>query len=339
MDKRLMLAVAGAGKTTYLIDKLNKEEKFIIITYTNNNYNSIRKAIINKFGYIPQSVKLYTYFSFIYNFCYKPFERKTDSKGLEFKRILERRVNSEKLAYYMNIKTKKLYSGRIAKLCERVIDKITKRIEKYTQYLFIDEIQDFAGNDFNFIKKLTKCNVNVLYVGDFYQHTFDTSRDNNVNSNIFKNYNIYIKKICDDTLILDDTTLIKSRRCSKDVCDFVRDNLKINIYSYDNRKSTIKEIKEMDEIERIMLDDNWIKLFLRQNYLYIGNTENWGESKGITYENVCVVLNPGTYNLFKSKNLINMAPSTKNRFYVACTRTRNDLYFISQEKLEKFRKK
>ena len=34
--------------------------------------------------------------------------------------------------------------------------------------------------------------MNTIYVGDFYQHTFDTSRDGNVNANLHRDLNKYI---------------------------------------------------------------------------------------------------------------------------------------------------
>ena len=40
MDKKLVLAVAGSGKTTEIINKVNYDDKTIIITYTENNYNN-----------------------------------------------------------------------------------------------------------------------------------------------------------------------------------------------------------------------------------------------------------------------------------------------------------
>lgn len=56
MDRRLMLAVAGSGKTTYLINKLNLEQRFLIVTYTDNNLANIRQRIINTFGHVPQNI-------------------------------------------------------------------------------------------------------------------------------------------------------------------------------------------------------------------------------------------------------------------------------------------
>ena len=39
-----------------------------------------------------------------------------------------------------------------------------------------------GGRDFNFLEAIMEANINMLFVGDFYQHTFDTSRDGATNS-------------------------------------------------------------------------------------------------------------------------------------------------------------
>ena len=61
-------------------------------------------------------------------------------------------------------------------------------------------------------------------------------------------------------------------------------------------------------------------------------SNNWGNSKGETYNDVCVVLNEKTYNLYTNNKLTNLPPTTKNKLYVACSRPTNNLYII-QEKI------
>ena len=48
MDKRVIFAVAGSGKTTHIIDNLNLENKFLLITYTINNVHNLRTGILKK---------------------------------------------------------------------------------------------------------------------------------------------------------------------------------------------------------------------------------------------------------------------------------------------------
>ena len=63
-----------------------------------------------------------------------------------------------------------------------------------------------------------------------------------------------------------------------------------------------------------------------------------GIDKGSEYDNVCVVLNPTSYKLFAADRLNELSSQTKSKFYVACTRTRGNLYFVNQSDLEKYRK-
>ena len=73
MDKKLILAVAGSGKTSYIIRELNLEKRCLIITYTINNTKNLKNEIIKKFGCFPENINLYTYYNFLYSFCFRPF--------------------------------------------------------------------------------------------------------------------------------------------------------------------------------------------------------------------------------------------------------------------------
>ena len=59
MDKSVILAVAGSGKTSLIIKKLNLEENFLLVTYTINNTRNLKESIIKKFGYFPENIDLY----------------------------------------------------------------------------------------------------------------------------------------------------------------------------------------------------------------------------------------------------------------------------------------
>lgn len=43
MDKRVIFAVAGAGKSTYIVDNLTSTKRSLIVTYTIANCESLRK--------------------------------------------------------------------------------------------------------------------------------------------------------------------------------------------------------------------------------------------------------------------------------------------------------
>ena len=56
-------------------------------------------------------------------------------------------------------------------------DMIIARMEKYYDCFMFDEVQDLGGHDFNLIQSIIPNHIDCLFVGDFYQHTFDTSKE------------------------------------------------------------------------------------------------------------------------------------------------------------------
>ena len=67
MDKTVIFAVAGSGKTTHIVNSLSREKRSLIITYTIANYENLYKKIIRKFdGEWPNNITLMRYFTFLY---------------------------------------------------------------------------------------------------------------------------------------------------------------------------------------------------------------------------------------------------------------------------------
>ncbi len=46
-----------------------------------------------------------------------------------------------------------------------------RRIELYYDKVCVDEVQDFGGHDFNWLKQIVQANEGGLLVEDFFQHT------------------------------------------------------------------------------------------------------------------------------------------------------------------------
>jgi superfamily I DNA/RNA helicase len=341
MDKKIILAVAGSGKTTYLVNQIPKEGRSLIITYTNSNILNLRRNIINTFGEFPNHIRLATYYSFLYSFCIQPFlMQKYKLRGLTYKLNAPMYAKTDENKRYLT-KNNRLYHNRAAKFIEikGSCDDIKKRLEKYYRYFYIDEIQDFAGHDFELLEKISESNINILYVGDFYQHTFDTSRDGNVKQSLHNDYNKYKEKFRGMGFVVDEMTLNKSYRCSQQICNFIKNNLNINIESYKTDISEIKYIDNKMEIKKIMEDDNIIKLFRQKHYSYKCKSRNWGDCKGENqYNNICVVLNPKTLKYYMENKLHKLENGTLNKLYVAISRAHRNVYFISEEEIKDYKK-
>lgn len=343
MDKRVVFAVAGSGKTSSIIDLLDNDSRCLIVTYTDNNTRHLKNRVIEKFGSIPNGIRIYSYFTFLYTFCFRPIcGYKLNSKGINFNFPLpqySKRFKKNETGHYID-KADRLYANRIAKFLIEfdVVSDVIKRIEKFFDFVCFDEVQDFAANDFNLLCSLSNTNVNLRLVGDFYQHTFDTSRDGNTQNSLHDCFDRYCSKLEKSGFTVDLTSLSNSYRCSPSVCSFVSDNLGIAILSHRIDEVDVRNLSDENEINEVFKNDSIVKLFYQKSTSYAGNTYNWGNTKGLDhFQDVCVVLNPTTLKAFDNGELDKLNPTTKNKLYVACTRAKGNLYFVPEKLLKKYK--
>lgn len=344
MGKRLIHAVAGAGKTTTILEGLRQDRRSLILTYTNQNLHSLEEGIRKRYGgVIPQFVEVKTYFSFLYSFCLRPYlSYKFKDHGLVYGPVPKQAQRQPKtsIKHYMS-SNRYLYAPRAAKLVREteVLAKVRESLTKHFDCLYVDEVQDFASNDFNLLLDLAEADIDILYVGDFHQHTFDTSRDGNTRSTLHsKGAAAYLQEFKNAGFKLDTTSLARSRRCSKSVCEFIFKTLEIEIESIREDATEVVFTTDPKEIQRIYHDPMIVKLFLKEHVDYGCFSNNWGNSKGIdSYGDVCVVLNPKTNSALSKGKGKELKQMTRNKLYVACSRARGKLYLVDQNELRQFR--
>lgn len=341
MDKRVIFAVAGSGKTTFILNRLNLEKRALIITYTVRNYLNLRNGIINRFGYIPTNIKIETYYPFLYGFCYKPhLAYQFDAKGINWNSNPNRYCKSSDTNYYLDRK-KYLFSNRIALMLSKhgIMSLVKNRLEKYYDEMYIDEIQDFGGHDFNFLKGIASAQIDLLFVGDFYQHTYDTSHDGSVNKSLHDNYLNYQSQFRAMGITVDTITLSKSYRCPQSICNFITQNLGINIESHRTESNLIQRLDARADAIEIYQDNDIVKLFYSERNKFNCYGSNWGESKGEDkYTDVCVVLNKTSWKKFQEGDLSNLPGRTKNKLYVALSRTKRNLYLVPDMHFKSFKR-
>ena len=324
-NKTVINAVAGSGKTSYIIDQLSSDgKKSLILTYTTANQENLKEKIINKFGYLPSNIFIYGYFEFLLKFIIKPlcpYPIRDISYEIPHFR------NTSPFTRNKN----KIFHNRMAKYILENLLSFKQRMDRYFDEVFIDEMQDLASDDFKWMLSLKDLEIPVTLVGDFFQSTFASSRRGNHLGNLYNNFSTYREIIENAGYYFDTTTLVKSHRCTSTVCNFIRDNLGINIESANDTTSEITYIADAEKIKKILENNNIKKLFYQKSVKFNVNGENWGNSKGMTYENVCVILNDTTFKKYVNNQLGELAPQTLRKFYVACTRSSGDIYFIKEK--------
>lgn len=341
--KKLIHAVAGSGKTRMIIESIDPSKRNLIITYTENNQNVLKSRLISKFGSIPENTHVFGVFKFLYSFCFVPyFKKRPNGINFGYKKMnnfdnntVDRtgRIIHNQLSKAL-LKGEWTYSNKPIKFDNSYLD----RIDKFFDNIFIDECQDFESHDFDWMLSLSNLKANVYLLGDFYQKTYSTSKSGNKGKGIHSNFNKWINEFQKNEFEINTNSLSKSRRCPTEVCRFIQDKLNIEITSDINGGFQPMFIEQDKEIDTIMNNDSVMKLFFEDSLKYHCLSQNWGDSKGLEFESVCVVLNPTTYKLYRQNNLQELKTKTKAKLYVACTRTLGDLYFIQESKVSHFKK-
>nr|WP_246602571.1 TGBp1 family protein [Sporosarcina aquimarina] len=129
----------------------------------------------------------------------------------------------------------------------------------------------------------------------------------------------------------------KSRRVSKQVCEFINKKLEIDITSRSSEVGSIEMLTESDRIRDVIQSNDVVKLVYNNKKKYgWENINTWSYCKGDTYKNTCIVLTSAFENITDSSFTIEGYSSTQiNKLYVALTRATNKVYFVKPKDLEK----
>lgn len=74
MDKRVILAVAGSGKTYHICNNLDPQKKYLILAFTHENISNILSELVKAYGHVPYLTSVMTFDAFKNRFILKPYE-------------------------------------------------------------------------------------------------------------------------------------------------------------------------------------------------------------------------------------------------------------------------
>jgi DNA helicase-2/ATP-dependent DNA helicase PcrA len=363
-NNKLIIAAAGSGKTTYLVHEALQappSENILITTYTEANEAGIKKMIIKLKGYIPANITIQTWFSFLLQHGVRPFQGsmndslwKNDITGMLLsegqsgikysfvngagKKINVQYKENEEFVEHYFAHNMKIYSDKISKFivdCDKKTQgAIISRLVRIYSNIFIDEVQDLAGYDFEILKLLFKSPSFILLVGDPRQVTYLTHH-----STKYKKYaDGRIKEFLENelgkkvTCTVDEKTLNSSHRNNQIICDYsgkLFPNLPVPIpcecascRQYDEKHEGIFLIKTAD-IDYYL--QNYKSIQLRWSSSKEVNNEfeviNFGASKGLTFERVLIYPTADMIMWIKN-NKYNLKNTSRAKFYVGITRAK-----------------
>lgn len=341
-NNKLIIASAGSGKTTYLVDGAlsRSDKKIAILTYTNNNVNEIKNKFYIKNGVIPRSVDVLPWFTFLLHECARPYQRSVYPKR-RIRKLHFPKGRSDIYAPYSAIEryyfrhSDEIYSDKISRF---VIDcetnskgLVTKRLGNIYDEIYIDEFQDLSGYDLDLLEAFLRSGIRMVIVGDPRQCTYTT---NNAPKN--KQYHgigfLKLASKWEENKLCHIDNHARSHRCNQRICDFA-----------DMLWPSMKKTKSLSAISTdhdgvfVVSTDNlhqYVKLFspviLRYNrsfQTYGYPALNFGDSKGLQFDRVIIIPHGPIKKYMENCDMKHVSGSL-SKFYVAITRAKHSVAFL-----------
>ena len=328
--------------------------KFIINEYFssygkyNKKNNKLIKRILNEID-IDNLKKLIFTFINLYksnynniNYLYNLYQKSHFINKIYFRIILEIYH-----IYNQELESSNLYDfNDMIKIATDNIN--NNQIKTNYKYIIIDEFQDTSLNRFNLINAIIKQNnAKIFVVGDDYQSIY---RFSGCNLDIFLNFNKLVnnlniinldynyrnpKEIIDvaNSFIMQNKSQIKKETiCLKNI------NKPIKICFYKNEKTVIEKVVKFIDTKYLILGRNNKDkdIFNVQDKPFL----TIHKSKGLEEDNIILINLTNSNNSLPSKlknhKIINKIVKTdyypyeeeRRLFYVALTRTRNNIYLL-----------
>ena len=347
-SNKIIIASAGSRKTTYIVNEglLSKDENILILTYTIDNINQIRRYIIQQVGFIPSNITIQSWYSFLLQDCVRPYQNFIyEDKRIEtvfFPDDLHTFKRNRRYIKKANIKNYFLVGGNciinehiseFACICnEESNGKVISRLEEIYSKVFIDEVQDISGYDFDLIELLLKSRINCHFVGDCRQATYFTTCSPKYKK--FKGHSIInLFKAWEREGLCSITERNDCYRSNQSICDFA-DKLYPNL-----NKTTSFNTEQSEHKGVFIVKTEHVKTYIdihkpivlrhskSSDTLGFGG-HNFGTTKGQTFERVIIFPTDTIRKYLKTADGNPVPDNSRAKLYVAITRARTSVAFV-----------
>lgn len=349
LNNIVIMAAAGAGKTHDICKEVienakTTNKKNLITTYTNKGIESIEKEYKKQNnGVIDKNVVILSWFQFLLRELVKTYQSSILNKiniinSIDFNHQYGYiNFNSRGTPKHYML-TNNILSNTVS---EFAIDsniksnnKVIQRLGEIYSHIYIDEIQDLAGEDIEILNLLFNSKIQIQCVGDVKQSTYTTY-------NAKKNKKITGIHLIDFFKELERKGIItllfnnKTRRFGREICEFSN-----SICNDKNNRIESDKIYKEENQGVYLLDkkdfENYFKIYKPTILKFDAKTKidydslNFGQCKGMTFDRVAIFPNR------KYKEFLQNGTSLDSpcKYYVSATRARYSIVFVVEKLFE-----
>lgn len=339
-NNRIILACAGSGKTTSIVDEacVDNRRRSALVTYTINGAGELSKIAHERHRHVPPSVAVSTWFTFLLRHFIRPYQN-----SLYVPRVSGIHFNQGQSAQYIPAtdvprhyfsRPGMIYRDKISKFACEVIRKTDgqpiRRFEQIFERLYIDESQDLAGFDLDIVEHLLKSKTELVMVGDHRQATYTTNdAKKNKQYSRAKIVNKFEEWQAAGLCTIEYQS--DSRRCVQRICDFAdqfypdsptTNSLNSNVTGHDG-----VFVVRTSDIEIYRNRFNPQPLRYNRTYEIAGKPINFGNAKGMTFERTLIFPHAPLRKFLVSGKLEDAGKEIP-KLYVAVTRARQSVAFV-----------
>jgi superfamily I DNA/RNA helicase len=342
-NNQLLLAVAGSGKTTRIVDECaasSDPSGILALTYTLANQAVLTDRLRRKTG-MHGAVRVQGWFSFLISEIARPFVPVifpgARVSGFDFISEPQTYVASDSWDRYFT-RGGEVRRVHLAQLCSRILDvsgvQVVDRLSRIYSHIYVDEAQDLSGYDLEILKVLFASTIEMRLVGDVRQAVVATNeRDpKNKQYRYMGIWKWFQEQAEGGNLQIEQRN--RTRRCPHEVAEFA-DSLFDSSHGFETTVSENQEefdhrgiylVKKAD-VPRYL--DRFAPLFLKdprsakdEPYVFV----NFRISKGTEADHVLIWPTGNIERLLRSGTPLATGPAT--HLYVAVTRARQSVAFV-----------
>ena len=338
---RVIVACAGSGKTTRLVERALEDHprRVAMITYTNNNAREILSRFCELRSGVPTHVDVMTWFGFLLRECARPYQRSKYNEppieGLTFvnKRSTPYVKEADTARYYTSL-SGGIYSDKISRFvveCEQNSGgAVTRRLERIYSPILIDEFQDLAGWDLEVVRALLETGVEITLVGDPRQHIYSTNPAKK-NEQYLGAKVLGLLEKWEKAELCTVESLNTTYRCPQEVCEFA------NRLWPGMPEMTSAVAASGDHVGAYLVPEDSVHDYLevvrpqvlrhdRRSKDYGADALNFGLAKGLQFQDVMIVPT-GPIRKFLKAGEVDAVMKARDKLHVAVTRAQRSVAF------------